>query len=242
MSSNEDAQNVEATIYCQAHLLTRQEFNSSQSSQLFINCCFALSLSAMFWALSEASKNQSLYLIWMPLTVYLIFTVWRQYSVYYIPLQYYRRKAESEFGELITLIITFMLAAFSLVCLYWPHWSLTCLFLILLFNLIKLRQMRVTLTKAPRQTEAEKAIEALKVFRNRLWFYLAILFILIILMLVFQADTKEWTFSLISAFLPLGAHLLARLLYSNFLELGKPRKPDITADEYIEYVASAWQG
>ncbi len=240
MTSKDDSQNKGTDNYCQAHAFARPEFNSSQSSQLFINCCFALSLSAMFWALTEASKDKWTYISWVPLTVYLIFVVWRQYSGYCIPLQFYRQGPESDMEELITLVVTFLLAAFSLVCLNWPRWSWTLLFAVLVFNLIKLKQMKVVLRSAPATVYAGAAIKALDVFRNRIWIYICLLLVLMVILFTYPDPIDDWTFSVIGGIVPLAVHFAAQAIHTNLFVSDQPDAPDTSVEGYLASVAAAW--
>src|SRR4051795_5378969 len=91
-------------------------FNNSQSSQLFINCCFALSFSGVFFILGEALHNKALLIAWLPFTVYLTFLIWRQYRIYCLPVQFYRPEPESDKEEITTLVITLLVAGFTFSC------------------------------------------------------------------------------------------------------------------------------
>jgi hypothetical protein len=215
------------------------EFNGSQCSQLYINCCFALSLGGLYFLVAQSlNKTQGALFWWVPLSFYLVFTIWREYSVYYIPLQHYRPTPESDSEEFVTLTITLILGIFPVLCAQKPRWSLITILILVIFNLIKLRQMRTALTIAP--VRPRLALEALAIFSNRLWCYCAILAVMILMTWIFGSLCSDALLNVISALLPLAIHLVARVLYRDFFEFGAPNRLNPTPIQYIQSVASAW--
>ena len=210
------------------------EFNSSQSSQLFVNCCFALSFGAVLFILTEALK-QPLLLTWLPLTVYLTFLVWRQYRIYCLPVQYYRPEPESDGEEIVTLAITVFVALFTFSCIQAPLFSYVSFASIILLNLWKLRQIRNVLLSAPRQPSA--AISDLQVFARHLWIYLVLLGLLLIVATAFHAYLGPKGFLLITALVPL-------LIYSGvqrvYREFSPQWKTQMSPKQYIESIALAF--
>jgi hypothetical protein len=215
--------------------LSRQQFNTAQSSQLFINCCFALSLSGVIVIVSEAFKTSPAKLFWIPLSIYLIFSIWRQYSIYYIPLQYYRGKAESDMEEFVTLLITLMLATFCLVCVYLPHWSLVALFSVIVLNLYKIKQMRKALKAAP--NKADLADKELATFTFKLWIYLFLTFVMILLVWIYHSEEPGIEYYLFAAIGPLPLQFVVRLIFRDF---SGDHTVAQEADKYIASIAAAW--
>lgn len=213
-------------------------FNSSQSSQLFINCCFALSFSGVFFILGEALHNKTLLIAWLPFTVYLTFLIWRQYRIYCLPVQYYRPEPESDREEITTLVITLLVAGFTFSCVYAPYLTFVLLALIILLNLEKLRQIKNVLLTAPQRPN--DAINDLQVFGRHLWIYLLFLVILFVVVMAFDKQLGETLFLLISALVPLMIYGIAQLSYREFVR-GANAKIMLTPKEYIESVATAFQ-
>jgi hypothetical protein len=214
-------------------------FNGSQCSQLFINCCFALSLSGVFLLVCEAFKNAAnrYYIWWVPLAGYLIFTIWRQYSTYYIPVQHYRPTPESDSEELTTLLITLMLASFAPICMYLPQWALVYLGALVLLNLFKIRQMKHILNDAPKVPP--NALFALQDFSKRLWCYFGILVLLIAIVFAFLSNLEPWLFAMLAGIAPLPLHFAARWLYRDFCKR-RAQTTSLTAQAYIAEIAAAW--
>lgn len=216
-------------------------FNGSQCSQLFINCCFALSLSGVFLLVCEAFKNTAnrYYIWWVPLAIYLIFTIWRQYSTYYIPIQHYRPSPESDSEELTTLLITLMLASFGPICMYLPQWALAYLGALVLLNLFKIRQMKRILNIAPKIPQ--NALVALRVFSNKLLCYLGVILVVLIpIVLAFQSNWEAWVFAMLVGITPVVLHLVALWLYRDFFEHHAQATTALTAQAYIAEIAAAW--
>jgi len=220
---------------CHAELLARPGFNTSQSSQLFINCCFALSLSGVFFTAIEALQKNLVYLFWIPFTMYLVFLIWRQYSIYYIPLQFYRNKPTTDFDELITFVITLSLGAYPVICIYFQHWSIVCLAGIIGLNLIKVKQMCSMLQQAPKP--ASDAVNTLKDFSYRLITYIGMLGVIFALLLFQQSNLSERCYSIIVGLIvPVVVYPLTRGIY---VSIRGNRVVPLSSEVYIKLVSSS---
>lgn len=195
-------------------------FRSSQASQLFISCCFALSLTGVFWLIAAALDTgppptskaafevKHVDLWFVPLALYLIFIVWRQYASYYIPVQYYRDRGEGEMEELTTFFITIVLAAYPVVCVYFRIYSPLLLLFLIGLNLAKIDQMKRLL---PESQELKYAHATLDEFRRRLWFYAAALLILVYLPVLSYLDLisrSDWSLRIAIGVVPLAMFFL----------------------------------
>ena len=241
-SGEVDKAESSSAVECRADLLARQNFNSAQSSQLFINCCFAVSFGGVFYVTTEAIKKSVLLLVWTLLSLYVLFFVWRQYSNYLIPLQFHRNELESNWEEGITLAITFVLALLPVICLYLPHWSLLPLFAVVVLNIWKLAQMKRAIRQAPNFQKAKLAFEQLSVFNIKLWIHLRILFLLIALVAVYQhLLTNEVVFAwVVTAVSVIVNFFVVPWIYKNVDGLGRPDLSLPNAQEYVDAIASAW--
>jgi hypothetical protein len=232
----------DAQTGCRAEIFARANFNFAQSSQLFINCCFAISFGGVFFVAIEGLKTSSS-IPWTILSIYVVFAVWRQYSNYLIPLQFYRNKAESYTEEMTTFAITFALALFPVVCFHLPGLSLIALFVVLLLNILKLEQMKRAIRLAPRQEEAELALEQLSVFSIRLGIHLGILVLLFALLFIPKNLSKgEFTFAVVVTVTSCLANIFfVQWIYTNVHSLNKLTRSDYSVEEYVQAIASAWR-
>lgn len=213
------------------------EFNNAQSSQLFINCCFAISFGGEIWLVNKVIDTGLYYIFWLPLSVYLLYVVWRQYCVYYIPLQYYRNKPESEPEEIITLLITLLLGTFAFFCVYLPHFSWLCIVAIIVLNLIKVKQMKKNLSDAP--NVPSQALNQLHILSLRLWVYLGVLAALYIPVLVYDKKAPlSWRYHLCMGGTPIVVYVFAKKIFDN---LYQPYPSPLLPEDYIKSIAAAWK-
>jgi len=180
----EQKQGVVCNAIIDCHART---FNSAQSSQLFINCCFAIAFAGMFYVCTEvahsvtaakytdvAKSGEVLYrpwatILWVVLCGNVVFQVWRQYSNYLIPLQFYRSKPESDLEEGLTFLITFVLALFPVFYLISPRLGLLPLMGIIAFNILKIWQMKSAVRRAfaAESQHRKRVLHCLSVFQCR---------------------------------------------------------------------------
>lgn len=210
-------------------------FNTSESSLVFINCCFALSLTGVLLLLQTAlSVNHHYLLWWSPLAVYLVFVVWRQYSLYYIPLQYFRNIFETEVEELSTLIITILL--FVLILLATANSRATPWFLlaIILINIIKVKQMLAWLRGAPKPVDV--ALSILNTLLSRLVIYFFCLLFLNVFLWTYTLE-EEW-YAVTAGFIPLVGQIITQLIFiiGGWKSLSLRNSPQ----DYLQSISDAW--
>lgn len=236
MADEKQSEVCNAMIDCHA-----RTFNSTQSSQLFINCCFAIAFAGMFLVCTEAlrtAKESGRYLapmwFWILLSGYVMFAVWRQYSNYLIPLQFYRNKPELDKEEAITLAITFALALFPVAIFYLPRLSLAPLLIIILLNIVKIFQMKSAVDAASSCSPKDQVLSCLTVFRDRLYIQLSLVLIFLTVVVLDKLcfhvlNPAGWTFVLIVGLFP-------GILYIPFYRW--KRRIDITeARTYLKWLS-----
>jgi hypothetical protein len=209
-------------------------FNYSQSSLVFINCCFALSLTGVLLLLQAALAVHHSYLFWWsPLAVYLVFVIWRQYSLYYIPLQYFRNIPETESEEFATLSITILLFVYMLLAAGNSRATPWLLLTIIALNIIKVHQMKCWLKVAPKSADVARSM--LRVLSWRLMLYLCCLLFLNILLWTFTLE--ESRYALTAGFIPLVGQILAQAL---FVAAGPKLKMRYSPQAYLQSISDAW--
>ncbi len=215
----------------------KQPLTGFQASQLFINCCFALSLAGILGLFAAAVATKTFSSCWpIPLSLILVFTVWRQYYRYYIPLQAYRCRPETESEELVTLLTTLTLGALPIVYAAKPLFGLVAILITLVLTWLKLHQMERAL---PRNNGTTAIRPMLRDYKVRLYIYASLLLLGIVIYLAIGPSSKNPTgmelfFTSVG---PLPLYWLARWFYRDLYLKGHGV---IEWSTYDEELAKLW--
>ncbi len=193
-------------------------FRYAQASQLFINLCFALALTGVIWlvqtALDANSDPSRLHnILHVPLLIYLVFVIWRQYGSYYMPVQHYLDHEESEIEDFTTFLITAVLGCYPIVCVYMKNLSPFILIMIILLNMLKVSQMNRHLGPDPALAYARST---LKEFSKRLRFYAVTVLLILyppILSYSEYLERSDWLASVTFGLAPLMLFLFASFFW-----------------------------
>lgn len=214
------------------------DFNPFQSSQLFFSICFAIPVGGVFLLVSDAigkGKLPNLACAFLGLTI--IFLVWRQFSSYYIPLQFYRREPETLVEESTTFLVTIVLSGIILVSPSHPEWVLPLTLILLFLNLRKVKEMNRILGSLA--NPPVKAIGELNRFAQHTRFYIGAGALQLLFQLLFADRLSANMNVLLVGTVPLIVYVLAALLR----RLWQPdkRTPPLPWYEYDEELKTAFR-
>lgn len=207
------------------------DFNPFQSSQLFFSICFAIPVGGVFLLVSDAlakEKLSNLACAFFGLTI--IFLVWRQFSSYYIPLQFYRREPETLVEESTTFLVTVVLSGIILVSPSHPEGVLPLTLILLFLNLRKVQEMNRILRSLAHPPE--KAIKELKRFAQHTCFYIGAGAVQFLLEVLFAPHLPRNIHVLLVGTVPLVVYVLAALLRR--LWQSNTGTPPLSWNEYDE--------
>lgn len=216
-------------------------FDPTQSSLVFINCCFAISLTGPILLMGRAQQNPETWKRLLPgvaLGIWLTFSVWRQYALYYIPLQFYRERPEFDSEEFTTLLITLALFAVSFFFAETPDSTPWCLAVVLVLTIAKLKQMTKSLDSAPCPEGLKFARTEFREYTQKLVIYLILVGVLMVLLNVgFRDLLNQSTFrALLWGLLPIFLQPVANFVRSALF--AKPHVPN--PDMYLQCLEAAW--
>jgi len=215
-----------------------RRFDLTQSSLVFINTCFAIAFGSIYTLILEAfsvtasNSDRLADVTWSILAGYLVFTVWRQYSTYYIPLQFHSQKAETSWQEMTTLLITVTLALVAVCAAKEPAVTPVFLILLILLNVAKLKQMRSTLRHKGNATV--QAINHLTHFAKRLLIYLGILIGLTFVAWTYGEKWSSSTYAIVVATSAIVTTVLTPVVHRRLF--GQTSSPD----DYTKTIETAW--
>lgn len=217
---------------------SRRRLDATQSSLVFINTCFALAFGGVFFLLTDFFAAPTViervaYLSWAALATYLIIVVWRQYTTYYIPLQFYSQSLESLGAELSTFIITLVLGLIAISASKAPMLGPVLLIILILLNLVKLREMRITLRR--RLPTTKVAVEELRHLARKLRLNLFFLSNVLMLLCAYHHFLQRGVYSIIVVAASFLLHAAAQPLYRN-IYVGYEAQPEL----YSATIAIAW--
>jgi hypothetical protein len=215
-----------------------RRFDWLQSSLVFINTCFAVSFTGVFILLESCFDSETpievlARIAWAALATYLIIIVWRQYTMYYIPLQFHSQTLESVGAEVKTFAITLVLGLIGISAARRPAAAPLLLIVLILLNLLKLREMRDTLR--PKWPHTMLAIEELRHLARKLRLNLFLLMAVLIILFAYSHYWSQSTASLIAALSAFVLHPVVQPLYRNMYLSHQP-----SPEQYNETIAQAW--
>jgi hypothetical protein len=206
-----------------------------QSSLVFINCCFAVALGGAFSVAPGVSTGaQFSNILLTGLGVYLVYTLWRQYTLYYIPMQYFRPHIEPLRYEATTLAVTIALAFVAPAFNKWPRCGTLLLVGIVSLSWLKVRQLQATLCMAP--SPPSVALEELRGLSYRLMVNLVASMAVAVLVFCYIKVYPTAKFGIyLIPFLPLISELVAP-----FSEAWHPNQQSKGPEEYYLSLSTAW--
>jgi hypothetical protein len=215
-----------------------RRFDLTQGSLVFINTCFAIAFGSIYTLIVEAFARDATQIdrwadiIWAAFAGYLVFTVWRQYSTYYIPLQFHSQAGETFLQEATTLLITVCLALTALCAAKKPEITPIFMILLIVLNVAKLEQMSATLR---RKTSTQLAVSELAHFKKRLLIYLGILLGLTFVTWSFGEGWDRSTYAIVVASTAVVATVFTPVVYRRiFIET------PVMPGQYARSIECAW--
>gem|GEM_PF-3186710 len=169
--------------------------------------------------------------IWAFLATYLIVIVWRQYSSYYIPLQFHSGQQEPFSDEGSTILITITLALIPIAASRSPDFTPFLLCLLICANLFKLRGMRSILRLLPATTQAT---DELRHLARKLRLNLGCLIVVSMILFALPFPLTPRTFALLMSLAVFLLHAFLQPLYRSIYRF-EPRRL-----LYSECVANAF--
>jgi hypothetical protein len=212
-------------------------FDLTQASLVFINTCFALAFGSLYTLLQAGYSSSGVHrvaaFLWAGVAGHIAYNVWRQYSIYYIPLQFHSQRLESATEEFTTLSITACIALIALNADRRPIITECLLLTLLILNLRKVKQMCGTLEGKAAESVA---LKELSYFRKRLTFYIWLLGAISIFTITWPG---HWDPAKLAIVLAIAAFLCAFLTPRAYRALF--REEPIGPDEYRRCLAELWQ-
>ena len=157
------------------HLLQPPDkFHYAVSAQLFLSICFAQALSGSLllvdFSAREADKAHVLFCL--PLSLWVLLIVWRQYGLYYLPVQHYRQCADTIQADSVTLFITVLLGVLPVLCGHNQALVPFCLMAVIILTFMKVNELESLFDQ--NDPDSQEAREAFFFLRKQLLVYLAV--------------------------------------------------------------------
>ena len=144
------------------------------------------------------------------LATYLIVTVWRQYSTYYIPIQFHSAQQDPFPDEGTTVLITITLALIPIAASRSPTFTPYALICLICANLYKLRSIRSILRPLPAVTQAT---DELRHLARKLRFNLGCLVMVSLILYAEPFQITPRTFAILTSLAVLLLHGYVQVLY-----------------------------